>query len=78
MLIMWTLSLTILTLATTLWFRDRKVEPGTIGVASGLLFALPAIRNTQAGAPPLGCTADVSRFVTLSSMHHSITLVNDI
>lgn len=59
---MWTLSLTVLTLAATLWFRDRKVEAGTIAVASGLLFALPAIRNVQSGAPPLGCTADVSSF----------------
>ena len=59
---MWVLSLTITTLASTLWFRDRKVEPGTIGIATGLLFALPAIRNTQSGAPIIGCTSDTSGF----------------
>ncbi len=59
---MWVLSLTILTLAVTLWFRERKVEPGTIGISTGLLFALPAIRNTQPGAPIIGCIADTSGF----------------
>lgn len=59
------------------------MEPNLIGVASGLLFALPAIRNTQSGAPPLGCTADVSRFVFVSHISHrrpltcSTTLFNN-
>ncbi|KAI8914480.1 hypothetical protein EDD86DRAFT_87606 [Gorgonomyces haynaldii] len=61
-IIMWILSLAIFTLTVTLWFRDRKVEPPTIGITVGLLFALPAIRNTQPGAPVIGCTADVAGF----------------
>lgn len=46
-ILMWALSLTILALAVTLWIRKRKVEPPTIAVGAALLFALPAIRNTQ-------------------------------
>ena len=59
---MWILSLTDITLAATLWFRDRKVEPPTIGFSAGLLFALPAVRNVQPGAPVIGCTMDVAGF----------------
>ena len=59
---MWILSFTVFTLATTLWLRDRSVEPPTIGFCAGFLFALPAIRNSQPGAPPIGCTVDVAGF----------------
>lgn len=59
---MWILSFTVFTLATTLWLRDRQVEPPTIGFCAGFLFALPAIRNSQPGAPPIGCTVDVAGF----------------
>lgn len=45
--LMWILSLTMLTLSVTLWIRKRRVEPPTMAVAAALLFALPAIRNTQ-------------------------------
>lgn len=60
---MWLLSMTAFTLAFTLWFRQRKVEPPTIGLVASLLFALPAIRNTQPGVPGIGCTIDVSGFL---------------
>ncbi|KAI8926398.1 hypothetical protein BC831DRAFT_229063 [Entophlyctis helioformis] len=33
-----------------------------MAVATALLFALPALRNSQPGAPPIGCTADVAGF----------------
>ena len=59
---MWSLSFSIFTLAITLWFRDRSVEPPTIGICAALLFALPAIRNTQPGVPPIGCTLDLAGF----------------
>jgi hypothetical protein len=59
---MWVLSLTILTLSATIWFRERKVEPPIISLCASLMFALPAIRNTQPGAPIIGCTADVGGF----------------
>ncbi|KAJ3218567.1 hypothetical protein HK099_005013 [Clydaea vesicula] len=53
---------TTATLAVTLWMRDRKVEPPTIAVTTGMLFALPAVRNVQPGIPGIGCTADVIGF----------------
>ncbi|KAI8910270.1 hypothetical protein EDD86DRAFT_246655 [Gorgonomyces haynaldii] len=62
LIIMWILSLTIFILSVTLWFRERKVEPPTIAVSAALLFALPAIRNTQPGAPTIGITADTAGF----------------
>ncbi|KAL2911785.1 hypothetical protein HK105_208718 [Polyrhizophydium stewartii] len=61
--IMWALSLAVLSLAVTLWFRNRKVEPPTIAVTASLLFALPALRNSQPGAPPIGASVDVAGFM---------------
>ena len=61
-IIMWVLSIMMLTLASTLWLRERKVEPPTISLSAALLFALPALRNSQPGAPAIGCTADVAGF----------------
>ncbi|KAL2918946.1 hypothetical protein HK105_201214 [Polyrhizophydium stewartii] len=62
-IVMWALSLATLALAITLWMRGRKVEPPTIAVAGGLLFALPALRNAQPGAPPIGSSVDVAGFM---------------
>ncbi|KAI8902606.1 hypothetical protein BC833DRAFT_572656 [Globomyces pollinis-pini] len=59
---MWILSFTIFILSVTLWFRDRKVEPPTIAITTSLLFALPAVRNTQPGIPNIGCTVDLAGF----------------
>ena len=61
-IVMWVLSLTIFILALSIWIRNRKVEPPTIGVTAGILFALPALRNAQPGAPVLGGTLDVAGF----------------
>ncbi|KAI8898425.1 hypothetical protein BC833DRAFT_437059 [Globomyces pollinis-pini] len=61
-LIMWALSITALTLSVTLWFRDRKVEPPTIGFIGSLLFALPQLRNNLPGTPLVGCIADTLGF----------------
>ncbi|KAI8905057.1 hypothetical protein EDD86DRAFT_249278 [Gorgonomyces haynaldii] len=60
---MWILSLSAFTLAFTLWFRNRKVEPPTIGLVASLLFALPAIRNSQPGVPTVGATVDLAGFM---------------
>lgn len=61
-IMMWLMSLFVLTLAVTLWMRGRKVEPPTIGVVTGMLFALPAMRAVQPGIPSIGCTSDVIGF----------------
>ncbi len=53
------------------------MEPPTLAVAGGLLFGLPALRNTQPAAPPIGTAADVYGFfwnmilVALSGMLYS-------
>ncbi|KAL5039446.1 hypothetical protein BDV3_002954 [Batrachochytrium dendrobatidis] len=60
--IMWILSITAFILAATLWFRNRKVEPPTIAVIASLLFSLPAIRSSQPGSPPVGCTLDIAGY----------------
>ncbi|KAJ3397729.1 hypothetical protein HDU92_004145 [Lobulomyces angularis] len=78
-LTMWCLSASVLLLAITLWMRDRKVEPPTIGVTTGLLFALPAIRNVQPGIPGIGCTADVVGLfwnITMVAVASLLLLVN--
>lgn len=49
-------------LACSVWIRHRKVEPPTIAVNAALLFALPALRNTQPGVPPVGALIDVCGF----------------
>jgi hypothetical protein len=46
---MWLLSLLIIILASSVWLRGRKVEPPTIAFVTGMLFALPAVRNVQPG-----------------------------
>ncbi|KAJ2990656.1 hypothetical protein HDV02_004230 [Globomyces sp. JEL0801] len=61
-IMMWVLSLTAITLSSTIWLRNRKVEPPTIAIMGGLLFALPSIRNSQPGAPMIGTTSDIAGF----------------
>ncbi|KAJ3337013.1 hypothetical protein HDU91_001595, partial [Kappamyces sp. JEL0680] len=73
---MWVVSMAVFILATTLWLRDRKVEPPTIGVCAAFLFALPAIRNSQPGAPPIGATVDLAGFFwNLGLVLISVTLM---
>ncbi|KAJ3094801.1 hypothetical protein HDU97_007558 [Phlyctochytrium planicorne] len=79
MTIMWGLSLLAVFLAITLWLRGRKVEPPTIAFSIALMFALPNIRNTQPGSPPVGCTADVVSYfwaMVLSAITAGLLLVN--
>ncbi|KAJ3318455.1 hypothetical protein HDV06_000485 [Boothiomyces sp. JEL0866] len=60
--IMWLLSIAALTVAFYVLMGTKKVEPPIIAVTASLLFALPAIRNIQPGAPVIGCTLDVAGF----------------
>ncbi|KAJ3189061.1 hypothetical protein HK101_008966, partial [Irineochytrium annulatum] len=59
LIVMWVLSLLSMYMSATIWIRERKVEPPTLGLAISLVFALPALRNSQPGIPPIGCVADV-------------------
>jgi hypothetical protein len=60
---MWLLSISAFILASSVWFAGGKIEPPTIGLTAALLFALPAIRNTQPGVPSIGITIDVAGFL---------------
>jgi hypothetical protein len=56
---MWALSLSIFIAAMSVWFREKTVELGVIAISTGLLFALPNVRNSQPGIPPIaGTTSD--------------------
>jgi hypothetical protein len=76
---MWVLSLLILALAASIYLRDRKVEPPTIAFVTGMLFALPAVRNVQPGVPGIGSTADVVGFfwnMMMVALAAALLLVN--
>jgi len=62
-MVMWGLSLSIFTAAMSVWFREKKVELPLIAISTALLFALPNIRNSQPGVPPIaGVTSDMVGF----------------
>jgi hypothetical protein len=61
-LLMWAMSLGIFLMSLGHVWYSRRVEAPTIGVVTSMLFALPAVRNMQPGAPPIGCTIDVIGF----------------
>jgi hypothetical protein len=61
-IIMWAMSLGVFAMSIAHLWYSREVMPPTIGVVTSMLFALPAVRNTQPGAPPIGCTMDVVGF----------------
>jgi hypothetical protein len=63
-LILWTISLGIFSMSIAHLWYSRKVEAPTIGVVITMLFALPAVRNTQPGVPPIGTTLDGTNYLT--------------
>ncbi|KAJ7895293.1 hypothetical protein B0H14DRAFT_3426437 [Mycena olivaceomarginata] len=62
-LVMWCLSGGVFTLAISVWFQERKADTSLIAMATGLLFALPSVRNSQPGIPVVaGTTSDMIGF----------------
>lgn len=60
--VMWCLSGGIFVAAMSIWFREKKAEPPIIALCTALLFALPNVRNSQPGIPPIaGTTSDSER-----------------
>ncbi|KAI8846404.1 hypothetical protein BC829DRAFT_266123 [Chytridium lagenaria] len=79
MFILWLLSLLVLGVVIQIYIRDRKVEPPTAGIVVTLLFALPAVRNAQPGAPQIGCISDIVSFfwaMAISGIAGSLILIN--
>lgn len=62
--VMWLLALSqVAIVLDKLFFRpERKIELGQLGVATGILFALPGIRGAQPSAPPAGTVLDTATF----------------
>jgi hypothetical protein len=53
------LALCALTIGTLVFVGIRRIEVTLIGAVGAIIFALPALRNTLPGSPPLGIWADV-------------------
>jgi hypothetical protein len=66
--IMWILALFAIGIAISVWTRGRKVEPPTIAFTGALLFALPAIRNSQVLFYSYSQTLPL--WVQLQMLHH--------
>jgi len=63
MAVMWALSSGVFIAAMAVWFRDKKVELQVITLATAMLFALPKVRDSQPGIPPVaGTTSDMVGF----------------
>jgi hypothetical protein len=53
------LTLCAVTIGTLVFVGIRRIEVTLIGAVGAIIFALPALRNTLPGSPPLGVWADV-------------------
>ncbi|KAI8811433.1 hypothetical protein BJ742DRAFT_797727 [Cladochytrium replicatum] len=60
--LMWIVSLSLASICISLWFLSSKPEPPVLAASTALLFALPAFRNIQPGAPPVGASCDLASF----------------
>lgn len=59
---MWLLSLSVLRLLWSAIFAGRKIEVGMFSFLGAMLFAFPALRNSQPGVPALGTYSDFLSF----------------
>jgi hypothetical protein len=58
----WLLTLAALFLTLRVAFGGRKIEVGMFSFLGALLFAFPALRNSQPGVPPIGAFGDFIAF----------------
>jgi hypothetical protein len=61
--IMWILAILVLLLAIRVWRSGKLPEVTMLGLMATLLFAFPAIRNTQPNVPPVGTMGDYLSFL---------------
>jgi hypothetical protein len=59
---MWLLTAAVLFLAFHVLTDRRKIEVGMFSFLGALLFAFPALRNSQPGTPPIGTYGDFLAF----------------
>ncbi|KAJ1983332.1 hypothetical protein H4R34_001355, partial [Dimargaris verticillata] len=62
MIVMWAMALTVTVLSFQILVNRRQVGDPLITVGATMLFALPALRNSQPGIPTLGCASDILSF----------------
>jgi hypothetical protein len=63
MMIMWLLATLAFLLSLRVWRSGKAPEVSMLGLMAALLFAFPAIRNTQPNVPPVGTTGDFLSFL---------------
>ncbi len=68
MLMMWIVSLLAVMVALSYWRCGRLPEATSLGLMATLLFAFPAIRNSQPGIPPVGTLGDFLAFFWAESL----------
>lgn len=62
MCIQWLLTISVVCMTFLVVSNRRKVELGMFGFLGSLLFAFPALRNSQPGTPPIGTFGDFLSF----------------
>ncbi len=68
MLMMWIVSFLAVLMTLMYWRIGHVPELGVIGLMTTLLFAFPAIRNSQPGVPPVGTLGDFLSFFWAESL----------
>lgn len=62
MLAMWALAIGVVCLVFRVFAGQRKIEISMFSFLGALLFAFPALRNSQPGTPPIGTLSDFLAF----------------
>lgn len=62
MIAMWALVIGVLSLVYRVFAGHRKIEISMFSFLGALLFAFPALRNSQPGTPPIGTMSDFIAF----------------
>ena len=62
MVAMWALAIGVLCLVYRVFAGQRKIEISMFSFLGALLFAFPALRNSQPGTPPIGTLSDFLAF----------------
>jgi hypothetical protein len=68
MIAMWLIGLIVFTMTMVVAWQPRPIEFGMFTLIAGMLFALPAVRNLQPSAPPLGGLSDFLSFFWAESL----------
>ncbi|HJQ23401.1 MAG TPA: DUF4436 family protein [Blastocatellia bacterium] len=68
MILMLCLTLVAIIMMLRFWLGGRKVELGAMSLYGAMLFAFPAMRNSQPGVPPLGTYSDFISFFWAESL----------